>query len=247
MAKRPPTRKDPDEPKKGSKGRRVGAGEKAKVLPPKGWTEAARQAKAKKRAEEKARAEADWRRQALREHKKKVAEEARLRRLEDERREREAEQKREREEARRIAEGQAFFTPKKRKKRGPSKPRVRETYAARIKRLMDRGFTRAQARGHARKKVGELGIAFGRKLDKAVAQTKGEPARYAIRAELLSYFNIKHFEAEREFVEERVRIDGLKGPRDWHRRRQMYEKIAAHLERLFGTERNEAFSLLFSP
>lgn len=133
-----------------------------------------------------------------------------------------------------------------------TKPRVRDykaEYQRRVERLeKEKGYSRSEARGHPRKKKGELGVSYGRKIAEDAILSKNPRERRQIRADLLKRFDIPFFEPERGFIGRREHRFGVgNGPADWHRRRALYEVIASHFERLFGVERSETFSLLFSP
>ncbi len=218
--------------KKSGSGRARGEGASPAPDPVEDW-----QVEAKKQYDERQR---KLRRQ---ERAEKKAEKERQARLAKERAAKKAERGREKFEAR--------FRPKKPRKKtppkAPAKPRVRESYQDRIARLMSQGFSKSEARGHARKVEGELGVQYDRKLAVAVVRARDEEERHFLRRQLLARFQIANFEAEAEFVGVRIVQDDLYGPFDWHKRRRLYQKIAEHLNRFFSVTKNETFSLLFSP
>jgi hypothetical protein len=98
-------------------------------------------------------------------------------------------------------------TPPPPAKRGTSTPlpkkRKRETYKQRIDRLMGIGYTRSQARGHAKK--GEVPIALDRKTRVgAVRKHWTRTERQKLRKELL-----QHFGNDRKSVEDYIRMLGI--------------------------------------
>ncbi len=107
-------------------------------------------------------------------------------------------------------------------------------------------YSLSEARGHPRRKLGELGVREQRELAAAIPQAKGAE-RKALRKKMLAKFGITHFDPEKAFYGQREVRGGLKGPRDWHDRRAVYKKIAEYESKYFGVERNETFALLFSP
>jgi len=123
------------------------------------------------------------------------------------------------------------------KKRAAPTPEGKARYAKRIATLMALGYTRSQARGHAKYKKGEVGIVFDK--DAAVAViTSGSPAeRLRTRAALIEAFALRVDEPVAKFPNRRA----------WWNRVSKYQGIADWLERLFGIEQPEAFALLMSP
>lgn len=137
-------------------------------------------------------------------------------------------------------------TPAKRK--GPKKRDYKLEYKLRMERLITKkGYTRSQARGHARLKKGELSIAEQERLAQGYF-SKDHNVRIRQRSDMLKKFGLPDLEAEGRFFGRREFRHGVGyGPRDWHNRREKYERIAAYNEKYFGVERNETFHLLFSP
>lgn len=144
--------------------------------------------------------------------------------------------------------GHAWYFDKRR-----NQWRQRETYAERIRRLVDKmGYTKSVARGHARKKEGEMGIAYARQLAQAIPSVSNIVERHALRLALLGYFRMEQFAPTWKFMGPVItKTDPdepagyLKGPRDWHEKRELYKKIAVYFEHYFGVERHMTFTILF--
>lgn len=81
-----------------------------------------------------------------------------------------------------------------RKRAGGKKPRdYKAEYARRIQRNLEKGLTRSQARGHARKRLGELSITERKRVKRAV-ESQGKRGvtgglRWKVRGELAKQFS----------------------------------------------------------